>query len=413
MKLTPMLLLLNILLVCVLSKVMGLSLKQYTAYSNLTRVAVDKTTGQVFVGGKNLLASLDGDLKDLKIISLGPKFDNDKCFKEPATCSESKFYKDNTVAILEVNPVHNYVLVCGSIWQGLCSLYPQSDLEDELSLNATNHASFIGSKLASSVAFFGLQRNVGTKSIRLYAAVPTYDRTDEKFAPYTISTRIISKNGGDSRLEYLKEGDNPPNSNSYLSVSDLIRKNFKVHYLYGFEHDGYGYYVAIQPLERDVARTKYVTKLIEFCLEDDQYWTYIEMPLVCGRNGVNYTLATSAYIGSDGMKDYLAVSFGRHGNMPTKEPDSRYGSVVCNFSMEDTREMFGLIRKRCSNGGTGSYPWWIYGNDRPCQVSQNIVSGNVISLVIMLTFLCYLDHLSPHFCIVKRAQIIFAVKHRL
>ena len=372
MKSTQMYISLNILWVLALSKVMGLSLKQYTAYSNLTRVAVDNTTGQVFVGGKNILAALDADLKDSKVTSLGPHFDSDKCFKDPAPCSESKGYMDNTVTVLEVNHVHDYVLVCGSIWQGLCSLYPQSDIENELSLNATNHASFIGSKLASSVAFFGLERNVGNKSIRLYAAVPTYDRTDKKFAPYTISTRIISKNSGDSRIEYLKEGD-LSNSKSYLTVLELIRKTFEVHYLYGFEHEGYGYYVAVQPMEGDVARTRYVTKLIEFCLEDDYYRTYIEMPLVCGRNDINYTLATAAHIGSDGMKNYLAVSFGRHENMPSREPEVRYGSVVCNFSMEDVREMFGQIRKRCSNGGTGSYPWWIYGNGRSCQISPDIV----------------------------------------
>ena len=380
MKHSLILLSLDVFLVCIWPRVTGLSLKQYTAYSNLTRVAVDKTTGQVIVGGINLLASLGADLNNVVANTLGPEFVNENCFKEPATCSTSKLYEDNTVKIIEINPVHDYVLVCGSIWQGLCSLYPQSDINDELTLNGTNHASFIGSKSASSIAFFGLQRNVSTKSIRLYAAVPTYDRTAEIFAPYTISTRIIVNNNGDSRIEYLKEGDISPDSNSYLTVSPLIRKDFKVHYLYGFEHDGYGYYVAIQPLDRDVAMTRYITKLIEFCLEDDYYWTYIEVPLVCGRNGVNYTLATAAYIGSDGMKDYLAVSFGRHGNRPTREPESKYGSVVCNFSMEEARGMFGQIRKRCSNGGTGSYPWWIYGNDRSCQISQNIVSRTWFSI---------------------------------
>lgn len=353
-----------------LPRAAAIALKQYIAFSNLTLVAIDKTSGQVIVGGINLLATLDADLQNVVSKSIGPKFDSENCFKEP--CTESMLYRDNTVTILEINHIHKYVLVCGSVWQGLCSLYPLPDINSEIRFNATSHASFVGSK-ASAAAFFGFQKDVGTKSIRLYAAVATYDRTKEMFAPHTISTRIIVMNDTNSRIEYLKEAA-AENQNSFLTVSSLIRKDFKVHYIYGFEHDGYGYYVAIQPLDRDVAMTKYVTKLIEFCQEDDSYWTYIEVPLICHRNGVNYTLASAAHIGTDGMKPYLTVSFGRHGNRPTREPDSRYGSVVCNFSMENAREMFEQIRKRCSNGGTGSYPWWIYGNERSCQISRELVS---------------------------------------
>lgn len=350
----------------------GLQLTQHYSNVNLTRVAVYKDTGQVIVGGVNILVSLDEDLKNVVNNHLGPHFDSDKCFKEPAPCTESKTFEANTVTVLEINPVHKYVLVCGSIWQGLCSIYMLSDINSEISFNSTSHATFIGSK-ASSVAFFGLQKDTTLDSVRLYAAVATYDKTNDMFSPYTISTRVVINNDREHNIEYLKEGISQFD-NSFLTVSPATRKDFKVHYIYGFELDGYGYYVAVQPIDRDIARTKYATKLIQFCQEDDYYWTYIEVPLACHRNGIDYTLATAAHIGSDGMQDYLAVSFGRHGNRPSREPDKRYGSVVCNFSMETAKEMLSQIRKRCSNGGTGSYPWWIYGNDRSCHISDRIVS---------------------------------------
>lgn len=350
----------------------ALKLMQYTASSDLTRVAVNKTSGQVIIGGINLLVSLDKDLKNVVSKSVGPHFDSENCYKEPTPCSDSKPYTDNTVTILEINPVQDYILVCGSVWQGLCSIYQTSDFTVEKTFNSTNHAAFVGSKV-SSIAFFGLRKYTVQDSIRLYAAVATYDRTKTEFSPPTISTRLLVNKEGDHHISYLKE-NSFQNENSYLTVSEADRKNFKVHYIYGFELEGYGYYVAIQPLDKDIARTNYVTKLLQFCQEDDRYRTYIEIPLVCHHNGVNYTLATAAYLGSDGMKDYLAVSFGRHGNRPTRDPDERYGTVVCNYSIETAKDELGLIRKRCSNGGAGTYPWWIYGSEQSCQIQTRVVS---------------------------------------
>ena len=356
-----------------------LTLTQYKSFSNLTHVAVDKTSGKVFLGGVNLVAALDKDLQNPVTDSIGPQFDSNRCFKSPAPCSVSKEYVDNTVTILEINPIHKYALICGSIWQGLCSAYNLSDIKTKKEFNSTSHASFIGSK-ASSVAFFGLhQKDVTANALLLYAAVASYDRTEEMFSPYTISTREITYSSTDHSIHYLKQGHSY-NDNSYLNVSPAVRKNFQVRYLYGFEHDGYGYYVAIQPLDKDIARTKYLTKLIQFCQDDDHYWTYIEVPVHCSRNDVNYTLATAAYLTTDGLSDQLTVSFGRHGNRPAWEPEPKYGSVVCNFSMQEARDLFVKIRKRCSNGGAGSYPWWIYGTERSCQISP--VVSTIVTLII-------------------------------
>ena len=344
-----------------------LELAQHDFYNNLTRVAVDKSSGKVIVGGVNFVAYLDEDLEDVDIDEIGAEFDSDHCFKSPEPCSKSKKYVDNTVSVLEINPIHGYALICGTIWQGLCSVYNLSDIRSHKIFNSTSHASFIGSK-ASSVAFFGLRKkDVSTKAILLYTAVATYDRTADKFSPYTVSTREVVYSSTDHSISYLKEGFSS-NDNSYLNVSPAVRKDFRVRYLYGFEHDGYGYYVAIQPTDKDIARTKYLTKLIQFCQDDDHYWTYIEAPLYCNRNDVDYTLATAAYYQSSGVSGQLTVSFGRHGNKPTREPDPRYGSVVCNFSMQAARDLFVKVRKRCSNGGVGYYPWWIYGVPRSCQV---------------------------------------------
>ena len=45
---------------------------------------------------------------------------------------------DNEAVILELFPKGDYLVFCGSIHQGLCSVYPMADLGNEHRLDATN-----------------------------------------------------------------------------------------------------------------------------------------------------------------------------------------------------------------------------------------------------------------------------------
>lgn len=351
----------------------SLVLEEFNASNNLSKLVIDYNLQMLYVGGENILLRLSDKLQLQENKVVGPEFDSDKCFGMPLDCNFSRSRVSNVISILAINEIHSYLLACGTIKQGLCSIYSLSDFSSKFTFNATDHASFVGSK-TSAVAFFGRPpKGFDTDRRMLYAAVSPYDRTEEKFTPMTVSTREIVYNESRSSMKYLENDDNL-GSYSFLSVLSSVQSIFQVKYIYGFELNGFGYYVSIQPLEPHLSRTSYVTRLVQFCLDDKYYKTYIETVIQCTQNSLEYSLATSAYLRHSGTSDFLAVSFGRPNNPASSEPDPAHGSVVCNFSMSQARMHSVQVQKYCYNGGTGTYPWWVYGSVETCKISSVLVS---------------------------------------
>lgn len=77
------------------------------------------------------------------------------------------------------------------------------------------------------------------------------------------------------------------------------KQNYPVKYLYGFSHNGFSYFITIQPIS--IITSTYETRLARVCQNDMQFFSYMEVPLECkGDNGITYSIATSAYFGEIG-----------------------------------------------------------------------------------------------------------------
>ena len=357
-----------------------LDLLVYTSEFPVSKLAVEEgSPGRLYVGCENQFVQLDSSLLEKTKLTIGPKYDTDKCFPPigDTSCNQGQSRVSNIVKVLAINKLHNYIVMCGSVYQGLCSVHPLSNITHSQYFEETDHASYIGSQ-KSSTAFFGPPPRIINNTSRrmLYAAIATYDRSEDKFSPRTISTREIAYdpvNISNSSIQYFYENDDK-REYSYLSVTSTIQSRFKVTYLFGFELNGYGYYLSIQPAEIDVSRSSYVTKLIQFCTDDTVYKTYVETAIKCSKGLFAYTIATAAHIQKSDNIYRLAVSFVRP-KTGTMEADTDYGSVVCLFDMADVRTHFNELQKFCSNAGLGTYPWWLYGSQETCQLSSSTVSS--------------------------------------
>ncbi|XP_052781124.1 hepatocyte growth factor receptor-like isoform X1 [Mya arenaria] len=347
-----------------------LDLHKFTSTKPLTRLSFDPNAGKLFVGGENIIYQLDENLsqkdkaKETKVI--GPRFHSDKCFPDPVSCPGNRAYKANIVKILIVNSVHKYALACGSIQQGVCMVYPYDDMENPLEFDdVTDHATYLGSE-ASSFAFFGTPPTYINSSNRLvYAAIATNDRIDARFSPKTISTREVIYNSTHRQMQYFYDNVNL-NEHSYINVFPSSQSRFRAKYIYGFENGGYGYFVSIQPIDPDLSKTTYHTKLVQFCLDDNQYKTYIETTLKCG-DSQDYTIATAAFAEKSETDSTLAISFVRPLRSGSLDIDPAFGTRICNFSMKEVRSHFVELREMCSEGVAGFYPWWIQGSIQSCQ----------------------------------------------
>ena len=72
--------------------------------------------GEVFVGGTNFVAHLTHQLQLEVRLRIGPVEDAEHCWPQPAPC-------DNTVRVLQVDYDRRQLLVCGTAYQGTCTMH--------------------------------------------------------------------------------------------------------------------------------------------------------------------------------------------------------------------------------------------------------------------------------------------------
>ena len=53
----------------------------------LGKIAIDKRTGYLYIGGQNILLQLYGNLSVINELSVGPLIDNPLCFPYPEICA--------------------------------------------------------------------------------------------------------------------------------------------------------------------------------------------------------------------------------------------------------------------------------------------------------------------------------------
>jgi hypothetical protein len=184
---------------------------------------------------------------------------------------------------------------------------------------------------------------------------------------------------------------------SYTKVDfdPRYKQTYNVKYLYGFNYSSYSYFLSTQPINvRDTQ--EYETKLIRICQNDDTFFSYMEIPLICSEDDKNnasnlghnkhgqnknpiYYIASTAYFGKIGSNKFrelhihdesdshtLFVSFGVQTMGSTF--NKSMGSAICAFSMKKINKAFTDAAKECFRGGSEvSRLEVIFGVKRECQ----------------------------------------------
>lgn len=81
--------------------------------------------------------------------------------------------------------------------------------------------------------------------------------------------------------------------------------DFDIYYVYGFSSGNFVYFLTLQPemVSPPGSTTKeqvYTSKLVRLCKEDTAFNSYVEVPIGCERNGVEYRLLQAAYLSKAG-----------------------------------------------------------------------------------------------------------------
>ncbi|CAF0742335.1 unnamed protein product, partial [Didymodactylos carnosus] len=254
----------------------------------------------------------------------------------------------------------NDLLVCSTSNRGLCQIRSLSNL------TIIENSS---SRIVSTNIHYSSFSFIGNDSI-LYTAV-TYDSScDSLYEIPALSGRSLSKQSS-TFLKIFNHFSNDLHSSSYSLrfVNNRIAREFPVHYLYGFDHRLFTYFLTIQELDiqqqqqhyyNHYSRTsssqnggkKLLTKLIRFCQKAQQapIKSYVELPITCkSASSIYYPYLISAYLVKDDDNSRLYGVF----RNTTTSSTTNTSHAVCVFSMKLIRENIFQTIKNCVVDGNG------------------------------------------------------------
>lgn len=252
------------------------------------QIAIDPKTGNLFLGARNHLYVLSADFHPKESSATQCKLGANNCG-----------VGDNNVKVLEPLPLGGGFLFCGSILNGLCSIYNATNLHLDALLSTKVASNYLASRTGSTVAFFS--ESDRSRGHRVLYSAATHDGRNLRSAIPAISARIIETNPR-TRRRSINYKFNARYQHSYLDFNRKYKESHIVDYIYSFEHEGFTYYLTVQ---KHPITPVYVTKLVRVCQNDGRFWSYTEIRVIC-RNSEQHTttmnIALSASLKKPGAK---------------------------------------------------------------------------------------------------------------
>uniref|UniRef100_A0A8C6PW23 Plexin A3 n=1 Tax=Nothobranchius furzeri TaxID=105023 RepID=A0A8C6PW23_NOTFU len=338
---------------------------EYRAFdTSLTHLTVHRRTGEVFLGAVNRVIKLSPNLMELKSHVTGPVEDNTKCYPPPSVrgCTHKLEYTDNVNKLLLVDYTGNRLVACGSIWQGVCQFLR---LEDLFKLGEPHHRKehyLSGAREPDGMAGEGVDS-------RLFIGA-AIDGKSEYFP--TLSSRKLVADEESVNMFSLVYQDEFVSSQIKIPSDTLSTyPAFDIYYVYGFSSRTYVYFLTLQLdtqlTQMDAGGEKFFTsKIVRMCSNDTEFYSYVEFPLGCTKDGVEYRLVQAAYKQKPGKRlaqalglseddDILFVVFSQGQKNRSNPPRE---TVLCLFTLHDINLAMTDRISSCYRGeGFLTLPW--------------------------------------------------------
>lgn len=313
---------------------------KFNGSTKLLHVAIDTTTGRVYVGAINCIYQLTAELRHESHFTTGPKKDDPKCV--PPINHDCKTAKDtdNYNKLILIDRTDNSLVICGSVYRGICSLLNLNNISKIIYKNEKGgEATFVASK-DSTVGLIAFMNKVDKKN-----KVIVIGKTQTTYSPAIISTRTLSPDENSLYFELIHD-----TSTLKLGSHYQYRHDFR----FSFKDDKFVYFIFSRTNGVQPEPKTYISRI---CLNDVFYYSYIEMVLECG----DFNLVQSAYITHPGVKlaGYMSES-GDYGavaaqdkvlfavfNRGNQKPASPERSAFCMFSLKQINARIEEFREIC------------------------------------------------------------------
>ncbi|XP_071370371.1 plexin-B2-like, partial [Centroberyx affinis] len=255
----------------------------------INNVAADPRTGRLYVGAVNALYQLDAGLRVESRTETGPRRDNRLCTPPVTAACEEAVDTDNHNKLLLVHGARDTLVVCGSVFRGICSLRNLSSVEQLLYFSDTKGEKSYVASAEESVSVVGVMSYFSTRedgNFTVFLVGKGYGSHD---STKLISTRILQDYGDWVVFD------------SIIEASAVQANPFVLRYLhdfrFAFKDGGFVYFLFSRTL--GVQDTKNFTFISRMCEDDQSYYSYTELQLNCSAAN-KYNKAQAAYVAAPG-----------------------------------------------------------------------------------------------------------------
>ncbi|KAL1275744.1 hypothetical protein QQF64_035367, partial [Cirrhinus molitorella] len=238
----------------------------------INNVVQDPQTGRIYLGAINNIYQLDYDLKKESSAVTGPKNDNPQCTPPiTAQCNDAK-EMDNINKLLLIDSANGTLIVCGSLFRGICSLVNLNSVDEQRYYSDTKGEKTYVASTEESVAVVGVisyfkdaNTNANLNVFLVGKGYGSYDSSK------LISTRLLREHGEMDIFENIVEA-------STVQAVPFIQR-YLHDFRHAFKHNGYIYFLFSRTTGNSDSRK--LTFIARLCENDHHYYSYTELQLNC------------------------------------------------------------------------------------------------------------------------------------
>uniref|UniRef100_A0A673L8G4 Plexin-B2-like n=1 Tax=Sinocyclocheilus rhinocerous TaxID=307959 RepID=A0A673L8G4_9TELE len=264
----------------------------------INNVVQDPQTGRIYLGAINNIYQLNYDLQKESSAVTGPRHDNPQCTPPiTAQCTDAKDM-DNINKLLLVNSANGTLIVCGSLFRGICSLVNLSSVDKPLYYSDTKGEKTYVASTEESVTVVGVISYFidahTNANLSVFLVGKGYGSSDSS---KLISTRLLQEHREMDVFENMVEA-------STVQASPFVQR-----YLHDFRHafkdNGYIYFLFSRtPGTSDSRKITFIARL---CENDHHYYSYTELQKIIPSNPNDKVLFAVFSVDEDGGHSALCM----------------------------------------------------------------------------------------------------------
>ncbi|XP_004083331.2 plexin-B2 [Oryzias latipes] len=255
----------------------------------INNVVSDPRTGRLYVGAVNSLYQLNSDLEVEFESKTGPQIDNRLCTPPVTTACEEAKDTNNHNKLLLVHSAKDILVVCGSVFRGICSLRNLSNINHVIYFSDSNGEKSYVASTEEGLSVVGVMSYymVGKTQLPVFLVGKGYSSHD---STKLIATRILQ--------DYKDWGI----FDSIIEASAVQANPFVMRYLhdfrFAFTDNNFVYFLFSRTL--GMQDMKIFTVIARMCEDDHNYYSYTELQLNCSATN-KYNKAQAAFVGEPGQ----------------------------------------------------------------------------------------------------------------